>query len=446
VLLARMKVRLFLKEFEGAEKDGRLVATSLPSIAIPWYWLGVLHSGRAAEEAARGADARPLYRRAVETIGEALRRDPRDVSILNNRALAYWGLGEAQAGRGEDPRDSFRAAIADAEVAARKVPHFAEAFNTIALAWIGMAEAEEARRIDPRPSLRAAEAGYTEALRLRPDLKPVYGNRARCRFNLAELEEAMGGDPLPALRGSVEDYDHVETLEPAGFPLLLTRGMARIRLGEARAQAGEDPSPELDRAAADLERARKLEPGSWKCSAALGRVLEVRGRYAEAALEFEKAQAAAGSEAPFLKDWIARARAMASQPPWAAELRKASHLVRRGRYAEAREPYEKGLDAAEKDGIPGDEGVRGFVAGARYNLACVYSKAAGTAPEGAAREAESARAVESLRKAFELGWSDLEAIRRDPDFEPLRGHPAFLALLAEWEKKLPSGGAQAPGK
>ncbi|MHC5039052.1 MAG: TPR end-of-group domain-containing protein, partial [Planctomycetota bacterium] len=53
--------------------------------------------------------------------------------------------------------------------------------------------------------------------------------------------------------------------------------------------------------------------------------------------------------------------------------------------------------------------------------------------EAAALRAE---AVSHLRKAFELGYRDLDNVRKNPDLAPLRDRPEFKALLAEWEEKL----------
>jgi hypothetical protein len=36
---------------------------------------------------------------------------------------------------------------------------------------------------------------------------------------------------------------------------------------------------------------------------------------------------------------------------------------------------------------------------------------------------------------MDLGWTDLDDIRTDPDLDPLRNLSAFKALMAEWEKK-----------
>jgi tetratricopeptide (TPR) repeat protein len=56
----------------------------------------------------------------------------------------------------------------------------------------------------------------------------------------------------------------------------------------------------------------------------------------------------------------------------------------------------------------------------RYNLAC--SLALLNSPD---------EAVQELRQAFALGYSDLVHLEHDQDLDPLRDHPAFVALLRE---------------
>lgn len=57
---------------------------------------------------------------------------------------------------------------------------------------------------------------------------------------------------------------------------------------------------------------------------------------------------------------------------------------------------------------------------ARYNLACSYALLNHNRP-----------AVEALRKAIELGYSDVEHLEQDSDLEGLRKDPAYRRLLKE---------------
>ena len=66
-----------------------------------------------------------------------------------------------------------------------------------------------------------------------------------------------------------------------------------------------------------------------------------------------------------------------------------------------------------------DESLEG---GALYNLACLYLHC--NAPS---------RGMEHLRRAVQKGVRDIEAFRRDPDLEPLRGTVEFEELMKEVE-------------
>jgi tetratricopeptide (TPR) repeat protein len=57
---------------------------------------------------------------------------------------------------------------------------------------------------------------------------------------------------------------------------------------------------------------------------------------------------------------------------------------------------------------------------ARYNLACSYALLHHNGP-----------ALEALRKAIELGYSDLEHLEQDSDLDGLRKDPAYRRLLKE---------------
>ena len=61
-------------------------------------------------------------------------------------------------------------------------------------------------------------------------------------------------------------------------------------------------------------------------------------------------------------------------------------------------------------------------------------------PEGRneVAEADAHRAVELLGEAIRKGWKDVEHIKSNPDFDPLRSREDYRRLLAELEGKLPT--------
>ncbi|MHC4599504.1 MAG: TPR end-of-group domain-containing protein, partial [Planctomycetota bacterium] len=189
----------------------------------------------------------------------------------------------------------------------------------------------------------------------------------------------------------------------------------------------------------------KRNPRAWEPHANRGRILELLGDFERAAEDYESALAIVKDGIPMLKKDLARVRALVLVPPWARELRRAGEILRRGDYAGARDVYEKALAQGEKPGAHGRNRFQPLVVTARYNLACIYSlastgkKAMLADPEPCSpEEATSMRqkALANLRKALELGYKDLDHIRKDSDLAPLRDLPEFEALLAEYEEKL----------
>ena len=59
----------------------------------------------------------------------------------------------------------------------------------------------------------------------------------------------------------------------------------------------------------------------------------------------------------------------------------------------------------------------------RYNLACSL-----------ALSGDGAAAIEELNRACQLGFDDLNLLRRDQDFDSLRDHPDFLAVCDQLER------------
>ncbi|MBV9885468.1 MAG: hypothetical protein JO119_02870, partial [Acidobacteria bacterium] len=54
---------------------------------------------------------------------------------------------------------------------------------------------------------------------------------------------------------------------------------------------------------------------------------------------------------------------------------------------------------------------------------------------GAAVEGNREVALERLKKAFDLGYTDVETVRTDDDWKTFRGDPRFVAILAGADKR-----------
>lgn len=116
--------------------------------------------------------------------------------------------------------------------------------------------------------------------------------------------------------------------------------------------------------------------------------------------------------------------------------------MRRGDHAEALAQFDA-LVAREPNGVPGlflrAEAIErsGDLARARATLLELASRfpfAEGACRERLAllslRDGDHAAARESLERAIALGWSNTDAITRDPSFEPVSSREDFQALLS----------------
>jgi len=121
---------------------------------------------------------------------------------------------------------------------------------------------------------------------------------------------------------------------------------------------------------------------------------------APAASEPEEPTTRPHSAGDLRKEELAEARRV-------VELHKRSiALATRGKYAACRPVLEKLLKIDPENDI------------AWYNLACVD-----------ARLGKSAKAMKSLNKAVDCGYSDLRYMEKDPDLAPLRKRPGYAAIL-----------------
>ena len=59
-----------------------------------------------------------------------------------------------------------------------------------------------------------------------------------------------------------------------------------------------------------------------------------------------------------------------------------------------------------------------------YNMACAY-----------AQLKDIDQALTSLQAAFENGFDNFATVKQDPDLDPVKGTPAFEALMEKYEPK-----------
>jgi tetratricopeptide (TPR) repeat protein len=177
----------------------------------------------------------------------------------------------------------------------------------------------------------------------------------------------------------------------------LRQSSRHVRRGDALTASGA-----LDAAASEYEKAVRLNPADAEARFLLGVIRHRRGELDRAADTYRQA--------------------LKMRPGWAlARMNLATSCLDRGDVAQALEGYRQAhrLDAAVL-GTKDPSRVRARDAGLQsYVVAKVY-----------ATEGDLGASLAWLEKALAAGFGDLERVRTDPDFAPLRQDPRFVGLVA----------------
>lgn len=255
---------------------------------------------------------------------------------------------------------------------------------------------EKAIELDPRFAL--AHAGIADSCAFLAHLYPRQGSSTQ--EAIAQADQAS--------RKALELAPHLAEAHAArGFALWLLR--------------------QHEESSREFELAIHLDPSNLDARYFYGRACFQQGKLADAARLFEEAcEVQENHEARYFAAQTYTAlghTALAERSYQLAQLAVEEHmklnpddaraatmgavsLCRLGQQA-------KGLEWAERALVidPDDTGVR-------YNVACLY-----------ALEGEKERALETLQRAIEVGFANVDWIKNDPDLDSLRDDPRFQALL-----------------
>ncbi|MHC5082031.1 MAG: tetratricopeptide repeat protein, partial [Planctomycetota bacterium] len=475
------------KNFMKAIEDYTQVLQIDPTLASVYSNRADVYCILADEQLKRGDEASESYHKAIEDCNEALRRNPELVVAYNNRGKAYCGLGSVLAKLGKDPRESFRKAIEDFSDAIGRADSFSHAYQNRGFVQVLLGDAQAARKEDPRKAYLQAIEDCNEALRIEPDYFSAYGTRALANWKLGLSHAAYQEDPREWYRHAIASYSDALRVKPKSLKAHFLRGMVYFILaqeerkrgedprktylkaandllkaqrmhpphadpfvyygsackeyGEAQAARGEDPQESFEKAIKNYADAIRKVPGYWQAHADKGQVLEGMGRYQEAIASYESALKIIKDGYPPLKKWLARARSAAAEPAWGKNLALADARIQWGWYEGAAERYGQGIRESAAEGAQHVASLKS----AHYNFTrCLAQLSVGkkgwlaeviSVPDEKRTDLQT-KAVASLRKAFEYGWTDLDGIRKDADLDPIRDLPAFKALIAEYEEKL----------
>ncbi len=490
LLFARAKVRCLLGRWEDGLADAEEALAARPGNQHLLIYAHLLSLGLAVRVAADGRDAVPLLEKARAFVLELLRIEPESAWTQTQRGIGATQLGDARGRVGEDPRACYEEAIAAYGEAMRLDPDRPHHYYNRALTLLKLADRDDQAGLDPRETIRRAIADHDVAVGTYPQYGHHWIGRSSAHEALGDADAARGANPLPAYERAVADLEGALERHHGSFrPGALFRIVPmRLKLAFAREQHGGDPAPDLERARACAEEgvtllpdaaegrlalARACEalarwaqmregdaqwwseralaeygaaieraPRMWQTWASRAQAHERRGRWAEAAGDWERAvDCQPGQEA--LREALthARGRAVATASPATAgrlaALDAAAERVASGDYAAAHDLYEGNLAAAAA-ALGSDPALAPLLRSAHYNFACILAlRAAGRpAPESASgpvaeEEARRGRdqAFHHLGAAIDLGFRDAGHLETDEDLRPLHDDPRWAGLL-----------------
>ena len=200
--------------------------------------------------------------------------------LLDGALFVAQGDRLRSEGKRAEARAAYESALAPYQRAKAQAPASAQPFVQDAIVKRALFE------------LTGDKARYTEALAAADRAIALAASFLPASFARADILVA-GGD----VAGALAEYDRYLKLAPSSFD-------ARRRLVDLAVQSGN-----LDRAEAALRAAIANAPGEFNWHVGLGEVLQLRGRHADAAASFARADALQPDAVVFLRELEARIRA-----------------------------------------------------------------------------------------------------------------------------------------
>jgi len=352
-----------------------------------------------------------LEDRVAHGILAGLSLPPHLAALPTTNRTAYDAYLHAALRLWRENREDDSVAIDWLERAVALDPDFAAA--QAELAWAYNMRANQFASWDTGAVTRA-ELAAEKALRLDPDL-------AEAHFARGALLSSVAGrfDPGPA----IQEYRRALELNP-------NLARAHHNLGNIYLHRGL-----LDKAVAEFRATLAIDPANYGATRRLGIVLVYRGQYEEGLRQFRQVPPES------------------NQSLWNYQV--AWGLLYLGRDKEASDLMEQYLRAHPEDrgGVVTStrailEAKRGNVSRAAADIRAAIAKGKGfthfhhTAYNIASVYAlldEPARAMYWLRQTAEGGWPCYPYFARDPNLDPIRNAPEFVAFMkqlkAQWERE-----------
>jgi tetratricopeptide (TPR) repeat protein len=350
------------------------------------------------------------YAKAIASFDKALEFKPDDPEAWYNRGIALGNLGR------------WEEAISSYDKALEFKPDYHHAWNNRGIALGNLGRWEEAisscdKALEFKPDyhhawynrgyalgnlgrLEEAIASYDKALEIKPDKHKAWNNRGNALGNLGRWEEAIASfdkaleikpdkheawynrgyalDDLGRLEEAIASYDKALEIKPDKHEAWYNRGYALRNLGR------------LEEAIASYDKALEIKPDLHEAWYNRGYALDDLGRLEEAIASYDKALEIKPDKH---EAWNNRGYALRNL----------------GRLEEAIASYDKALE------------IKPDLHEAFYNKACSY-----------ALHNEVDLSIQHLQQAINLNPDKYrEMAKNDSDFDSVRSHTRFQALIQE---------------
>jgi tetratricopeptide (TPR) repeat protein len=263
ILIARMRTRLPLRDFDGGIRDAEALRNRNHDTPETGFALGALLVGRSTQCIGTGEDPRPFLRKAIVAYEGALEKSPDNRVIRLNWGTLHSFLGDAESRRGADPREHYRKAIAILEGLRGKRGTSDLLPGNLARAYASLGKTEGERGGNPLPLQEKAIQILDRYLEEKPDHFLNTLNRAKTHLDLGRALAERGKDPAGILQKALEDCGKAIRLDPNQPAAYVTRGDIHLALSKQDAHSGRDPKPHLRGAVESCTEALRRDPKSW---------------------------------------------------------------------------------------------------------------------------------------------------------------------------------------
>jgi tetratricopeptide (TPR) repeat protein/predicted Ser/Thr protein kinase len=343
------------------------------------------------------------HKGALSDYNKLIELRPNDSSAYGNRAVVRRDLGDAQGAM----TDHDKAIALNPRVSACYIDRGGTRFDLKDYEG-ALADVNRGLELDPTQGagysirgqvrhemgdLDGAIADFTKAMELEPTVKSHPTDRGHSKRTKGDF------------RGAIADFSKSIEIDPGYVRAYYNRGQAQFDLQD------------LTAAAADFTKLIEMNPRDAYALHMRGEVRAEMDDLKGAVADWTRSLEAAPPDAKVLRDHLEGHLVEARQYShrW-AELTAAKKEFQRVMQLSHEKQYERALEGFKKIAEAFPKSEYGMVS--TYNTACVY-----------ALMGQSELALDWLEKSMNMGYREIELMKKDTDLDSLRGEPRFLKLL-----------------